>query len=120
MKSIQSKFLIMIISGMLILAMAITFTSLFYIGRVLNDDSDIITESVADTEALRINHYLKDIEYLVMTMENYATTTLASRSHILKVEKLRQEYEEEAANAVRAAMENIDGIMAFYLRLAPE
>ncbi len=120
MKSIQSKFLIIIISGMLILAMAITFISLFYIGRVLNNDSDIITESVADTETLRINHYLKDIEYLVMTMENYAAIKLTGRSHILKDEKLRNNYEEAAANAVRAAMENIDGIMAFYLRLAPE
>lgn len=120
MKSIQSKFLIMIISGMLVLAVAITSISFFYIGRVLNNDSDIITESVADTEALRINHYLKDVEYAVMTMESYITLTLQGRTHILKVDKLRQEYEEDATNAFYAPMENIDGIMGFYLRFAPE
>lgn len=120
MKSIQSKFLIMIISGMLILAIAITAISLIYIGRVLNSDSDIITESVSDTESLRINHYLKDVEYAVKTLETYTHLTLQGRAHMLKMEKLRTEYEEDAINAFYAPMENLDGIMGFYLRLDTE
>lgn len=120
MKSIQSKFLIMVISGMLLLAISITGISLFYIGRVLNTDSDIITESVADTEALRISHYLKDVEYSVMTMENYTTLTLQGRAHILKEEAHRLEYEKNAINAFYAPVENMEGIMGFYLRLDTE
>ena len=71
MKSIQSKFLTIVISSILILAFLITLVSLLFMRRTLNNDSDIITESVADTETLRINDYLKDVEHAVMTMENY-------------------------------------------------
>lgn len=120
MKSIQSKFLIIIISGMLLLAIAISSISLLYIGRVLNTDSDIITESVADTEALRIGHYLKDVEYSVATMRNYTTLTLQGRSQTLKDTVQRLDFEKSAMNAFYAHIENIEGILGFYLRLDTE
>jgi len=120
MKSIQSKFLTIVISSILILAFLITLVSLLFMRRTLNNDSDIITESVADTETLRINDYLKDVEHAVMTMENYIRLTLRGKTDILKNTNERQEYEEIATNAFYAPMQNIDGIIAFYLIFEPE
>ena len=71
MKSIQSKFLTVLISGMLVLGVAISAISVLYISKILDKDSDIITESVANTEALRINETLREVEFTVKTMENY-------------------------------------------------
>ena len=76
MKSIQSKFLTVLISGMLVLAVSISVISVLYISKILAKDSDIITESVANTEALRINENLRELEFTVKTMEQYAVSTL--------------------------------------------
>ena len=120
MKSIQSKFLTIVISSILILAVIITLVSFLFMKRTLNNDSDIITESVADTEALRINDYLKDVEHAVMTMENYIRLTLIGKTDILKDTYERQEYEEAATDAFYAPMQNVEGIVAFYLIFSPE
>lgn len=120
MKSIQSKFLTIVISSILILAIIITAISILYMRKTLNTDSDIITESVANTEALRINDYLQDVSYTVMTMENYIRLTLRGNTDILKDESRRIEYEDTAKNAFYAPMQNLEGIVAFYLRFDPE
>ena len=73
MKSIQTKFLVVVIMIILLVAVTITVISAIYITDILNTDSDVITESVANTESQKIDAYLKDIEYTVNSMKNYVS-----------------------------------------------
>ena len=119
MKSIQGKFLTIVISGMLILAFAISAISVLYISKILDTDSDTITEAVANTEALRINQKLRDVEYSVETMANYVSSTIGDIEQI-KDETYINEYISMAEDAFYAIANESDGTLAFYLCLAPE
>lgn len=118
-KSIQSKMLTVIISGMLILGLSISILCISYINIVLNDSSNVITESVANTEALRINESLNKIESTVKIMENYVLSTLDGVSG-LTYETYLNAYSQSAKETFFAALEHTEVAVAFYLRFAPE
>ena len=118
MKSIQSKFLTVLISGMLVLGVAISAISVLYISKILDKNSDIITESVANTEALRINETLREVEFTVKTMENYIISTLSDATKLSDDEFL-EEYLAVAKETFYAISERCDGAVAFYFRLDP-
>ena len=118
MKSLHSKFLIILISGMLILAVAISVISVLYISKILDNDSDIITGSVANTETLRINEKLREVEFSVKTMENYITSTLTDVEK-LSDEAFRKEYLAMAKDTFYIIAESCDGVVAYYFRPDP-
>lgn len=118
MKSIQSKFLALIISGMLILAIAISAVSIVYISKILGDDSDIITESVANTESLRINDILETAEATSRIMENYVLSTIGGVDRLGDGEYV-ESYSQVAKETFYAIVENYHDICAFYLRFDP-
>ena len=118
-KSIQGKFVTIIISGMLILALSISILSVFYISQILDNDSDIITESVAKAEALKINKVISDVENSVETMRHYVTSTIESVDNIKNTE-YRNEYLLRAKDIFCAIAEESKGTLAFYMRFAPE
>lgn len=119
MKSIQTKFLSVVISVILIIALTTTLISFLYTSRILENDSDIITESVANTESLKINTYLRDIEYTVNSMKNYILSTLKSPSE-LSDKAARDDYANSAQETFFAIVDNFNGILAFYLRFSPD
>ena len=119
MKSIQGKFLMIVISGMLVLALAISVISVLYISKILAEDADTITEAVANTEALKINQKLRDVEYSVETMANYVTSTIGGIEQI-KDEIYVNEYISTAKDTFYAIANESDGALAFYLCLAQD
>lgn len=119
MKSIQSKFLTIIISGMLILAVAISIVSLIYIGRILEVDSDVITDSVANTESQRIDATLQEVAYIARAMEKYVVSTL-SDEQILRVPDALAAYLALAKDTYYAMVGNEACVSSFYLQFAPE
>ena len=119
MKSIHSKFLTILISGMLVLSVSISVISVLYISKILENDSDIITESVANTEALRINEKLREVEFAVRSMENYVTSTLSSAERISD-EDFRAEYLALAKETFFVVAESCEGVVAYYFRPDPE
>lgn len=119
MKSIQTKFLTIIISAMLILTVAISVTSLVYMGRMLEKDSDIITESVTNTETLKINSVLREMEYTAHTMRNYVYSSVNDVS-LLYDESYYKQYVQTAKETFLAVAGPIEEISAFYLRFTPE
>ena len=104
---------------MLILGLAISILSVSYINVVLNDSSDIITETVANTESLRINDALDEVEATVKIMENYVIATLTSAEALSDPAYLAA-YTASAKETFFAASENTDKAVAFYLRFDPE
>lgn len=119
MKSIQTKILTLVIAVVLLVAVIITTISVVYIRNILNTDSDTITESVANSESQKINTYLRDIEYTVNSMKNYVTSTLKQPSDIAD-KTVRDEYVDYAQETFFAIVNNFKGVVAFYLRFAPE
>ena len=103
---------------MLVLGLSIAFISTSYITSILNNDSDLITKSVADTEALKINRELAQIESTVEIMEHFVISTLDFNS--LSDEEYRKTYTENAKTAFYGVVENSPEAKAFYLRFAPE
>ena len=120
MRSIQFKFLTIVLATVVILSSFITAMSAIFIKRTLNADADMITKSVAETEALRIDNYLRDITYAVMTMKNYVELTLHDRLVLVADEEKRIDYEEGMFNAVYAPMKNFEGILGFYVSFDAE
>ena len=120
MKSIQFKFLSIVLSSILLVAIVTTVIGFAYMSKMLDTDSDIITDSVANTEALRINDYFHEVENTVTTMENYIKLTLRGQVDVLKDETQRREYEKTASSAFYAPMNTVHGIVGFYLRFEPE
>lgn len=118
MKSIQTKILFVIISAMLVMGVSISIISISYISSILNDDSDMITQSVADAEALKINGELDQIETTVKIMENYVIATLDLQS--LSDAEYEECYLAQAKTAFYDVVENSTEAKAFYLRFAPE
>ena len=119
MKSIQTKILTVVISVILIIAMTTTLISFLCTRRILENDSDIITESVANTESLKINSYLRDIEYTVNSMRNYVLSTVRTPEDILD-KTVRDAYSDTAQDPFMAIVNNFNGILAFYLRFSPD
>ena len=119
MKSIHTKFLSVVIAVSLLIALTTTLISFLYTSRILETDSDIITESVANTESLKINSYLRDIEYTVNSMKNYVLSTLKSPEDISDKDA-RDKYSDMAQDTFSAIVGNFNGIFAFYLRFSPD
>ncbi len=119
MKSIQSKFLTIIISGILILAVAIAAISFVSMSRILEKDSDMITDSVANTEALKINTLMRDVEYVVKSMKNHVLSTVTSTDFLADAAQCN-EYTAKAKETFNAIVGNFQQIAGFYLRFSPE
>lgn len=119
MKSIQSKFLTIIVSGILILALVITAISFFYTNRMLENDSDMITESVAAAETQRINGILRDVEYIVKSMENHCLSAFESPDQLAD-QAFCEQYSESAQTAFHAVVGNFGEIAGYYLRFSPD
>ena len=118
MRSIQSKFLTVVISGMLILAIAISAVSVVYISGILEEDSNVITESVTSTEALRINDALKEVEYSAQLMETYVSSSV-ERAQFLSDDYL-EDYCVKAKKIFHAIADGCDCALSYFLRFSPE
>ena len=118
MKSIQKKILLVIISAMLILGVSLCTVSLIYTSSILNEDSDIITESVANTEALRINKIVSQVENRVQILENYVLSTFDSTQ--LSNPEYMEQYLEKAKETFYVVSEQSRNAIAFYFRFNPE
>ena len=119
MKSIRTKILTVGILGMLVLAIAITTVSVVYIGQILDRDSDIITETVSGTEALKINEVLGHVVTSAQMMETYMQATIESAESLSDVSR-RNEYTERAKDMFFNIARNTDGVVAFYFRYNPD
>ena len=105
-KSIQSKFIILITSALLILSLFIGGFSLINTNKLLKEDSALMMNAVCTEQALRLDLQLQRIEQAVDTIYNYAQDELVS------VEKIKEsEFRQEYLKKIEA--ETVDG--EFYL-----
>ena len=113
MRSIKSRFLILVISGMLVLASVISIVSVLYIRNIINNDADVITESVAKAEMLKLNQKLRDTEYSVQSMKNYVESTIGD-AYKIQVDTYRNSYSSTAQETFDAIANGENGLLSYF------
>lgn len=119
MKSIQAKFLTIVISSLLALTCAVGAISLLITHQVLLDDADVVLGAVCQHEAARINSTLNDVQRSVQIMESYALSALNSPQALENV-VYRETYTTKMQKMFSNIAANTDGLVSFYLRFQPE
>lgn len=118
-KSIRLKFLTVVVSGMLLVALAVGGVSAIYISKTLNDDSDIITRSAADVGAVALNDLFINIVNSATTMENYVSDRIETRAQI-EDEEFRTALIDHMKSALQNIAINTPGLVGYYLRFNPD
>lgn len=120
MKSIKSKALALVVSGMLLITIAIGVIGAVYFGRVLDTDSNMITNQVAETESGKINDLFLQMEYTVKMMENFIVYSFEDPYRLSDAE-FRNSYAQDMKEwIINTVGRDTDGVASYFLRIAPE
>ena len=118
MRSIKSKILTLIISGLLITTLSIGTIAVLTTNRILHQDADIIINTICQREGERINHTLDSVEKSVTIMANRVITELESADSLTD-EAYREEFTSRMKVAFTNVAKNTPGVIAYYLRFEP-
>jgi len=118
MKSIQSKILLVVILGLLVMTAVLSVISVGMTHEVMHTDADRILNNMCQKEAAYLNDMLGDISKSTLIMKHYASSELES------VDKLgdaayREQYLAKMKIMFEEVARNTDGVKAFHLRLNP-
>ena len=112
--------LTVVISGILLIIVALGSVSVAYVRQILNKDSNAITMQVANAEADKINNLLEKMEYTVRLMENYVSYSLKSSDELRDPEYAAAFLEEMKTILLSTVGNDSDGVVSYYLRLNPD
>ena len=112
--------LAVVISGILLVILAIGTVSVIYVRKILNEDSNAITVQVANTEADRINNLMTKMEYTVKIMENYVSYSLESVEVLYDPEYVSAYLEEMKTVLLSTIGHDADEVVSYYFRLNPD
>ncbi|MBQ3132808.1 MAG: diguanylate cyclase [Clostridia bacterium] len=118
MKSIQTKILVVVIAGLLVITAVVSAIAVNMTHEVMHRDADRILKNATQREAAQINDVLGDVMKSSSIMEHYAVTELNSADD-LKDEAFRAEYLQNAEVMFSEVALNTTDIEGFYLRLDP-
>ncbi|MBQ8249873.1 MAG: diguanylate cyclase [Clostridia bacterium] len=116
MKSIQSKILFVVISGLLVMTFVVSAIAVTMTHEIMHQDADRILKNMCQKEAAYINDMLNDITKSASIIEHYATTELEN-AQALADEQYREKYVGKVETLFNEIALNTDGIEGFYLRL---
>ena len=118
MKSIQSKILFVVITGLLVITAVVSAIGVSMTHEVMHRDADRILKNAAQREAAIINDVLGDVVKSCGIMEHYAVTEAGAASR-LRGEEFRARYLERVETMFSEVVVNTSGVDGFYLRLDP-
>lgn len=119
MKSIQSKILLVVISGLLVITAVVSAIAVTMTHEIMHKDADRILNNVCQKEAAYINDTLGDVVKSAAVMEHYAITELTELT-ALRDEEYRTSYLEKAKRMFADVALNTNGIEGFFMRINPE
>lgn len=119
MKSIQSKILVVVISGLLVITAIVSTIAVNMTHDIMHKDADRILNNVAQKEGAKINDVLGDVSKSVAIMEHYATSEIQSLSDLQDPAFLEQYLKKTDLMFSEIAL-NTKSVAGFYLRLNPE
>lgn len=119
MKSIKSKILIVVISGLLVITAVVSAIAVNMTHEIMHRDADRILENVTEKEAAYINDSLGDIQKSAKIMENYATTEISDLEE-LKDPEFLSKYLEKTKKMFLEITLNTNGVEGYFFRLNPK
>ncbi|MBO7217758.1 MAG: hypothetical protein J6V50_03565, partial [Clostridia bacterium] len=119
MKSIQSKILLVVIAGLLVITALVSAIAVNMTHEVMHRDADRILKNAAQSQAASINDILGDVVKSISIMEHYATEEIEN-ANILKDTDARDKYIQTVDTMFTEVALNTSGVEGFYMRLDPE
>lgn len=119
MKSIQTKFGMLITIGLLVMALLVGGFSVWNTNQIVEKNSDAVISSVCAEQALHLNQQLQLIEHSVTTVYYYADQELESMDALENVE-YREQYISNVESLMLDIGNHTEGVLGVYFRLAPE
>ena len=119
MKSIQSKILIVVISGLLVITAVVSAIAVSMTHEIMHKDADRILNNVTQKEAAYINDVLGDIKKSATIMQHYATAEIEDLED-LKDSEFLNAYLEKNKKMFSEIAVNTSGVEGFFMRLNPE
>ncbi len=119
MKSIQTKILIVVISGLLILALTVSGIVMYATMQILYQDADSIMRFESENEATKLNDMLGDIEKSILIVSEAAAEQLDSVESLLDSE-YQHNYTRDMEVLFNNAARNTKGMIAYYFRYNPD
>ena len=101
MKSIQSKILIVVISGLLVITAAVSAIAVNMTHEIMHKDADRILNNVTQKEAAYINDVLGDMKKSATIMQHYAKTEINDINDLKNAEFLKTYLEKKQENVFR-------------------
>ncbi len=119
MKSIQTKILIVVISGLLVITAVVSAIAVNMTHEIMHKDADRILNYVTLKESAYINDVLGDIQKSAVIMEHYATEEIDGLDKLSDKEFLSKYLTKTKAMFLEIAL-NTNGVEGFFFRLNPQ
>lgn len=119
MKSIQSKILTVVISGLLVITAVVSAIAVSMTHEIMHKDADRILNNVTQKEAAYINDVLGDMKKSATIMQHYATTEINDINDLKNAEFLRKYLEKNEKMFSEIAI-NTSGVEGYFMRINPE
>ncbi len=119
MKSIQSKILFVVISGLLVITAIVSIIAVNMTHEIMHKDADRILNNVTLKEAAYINDSLGDIKKSAKIMKHYATAEISDLNQLSDPEFLSK-YLEKTKKMFSEIAFNTNGAKGYFFRLNPE
>lgn len=120
MKEIQNKILSLVISSIVISALAITITAFWGYNRLAEKDTGQIMQLMCSEKRQAIDEKLMNIEQSVHTIYHFAVEQIEQTENLWQDEALFQDHISKMSDLMKTMAKYTDGAMSVYYRLAPE
>ena len=120
MKSIQTKFIALILSCVVLCAAVIGGAGVINSKKVVDTDSSKIMNLTCSEKAQELNGQLTRIQQSVETLAYYTTEQLESVERLMTDKEYRAEYTKKLEDVAVNAANNTEGAVAVYVRFNPE
>jgi len=119
-RSIQTKFIVLILSCILLCAVVIGGAGLVSSKKVVDEDSVQIMNLLCSEKAAEVNSLFASIEQSVETLSAYTLERLESVERLKNDNAYVEEYTKELEAVAVNAANNTDGAIAVYVRYNPQ
>ena len=118
-RSLQFRFLIIVLSAIAIISVFIGGLSLYEFDRYIQNETGNLVEVTCENEATKINKTFESMEKSVRIMENYVLSFFEDPSDVIDRDKQNEVIRFANEMFVNVAKDT-DGAIAYYLRLNPD
>lgn len=119
MKSIQTKFIVLIVSGLSTMALLIAGFGIWSVSKVTKEDSQDILEETCTGQTLRLDGQLKMVEQAVTTIYAYAKRELNTEK-LVQDKTYMSDYTEDVRVLATDISNRTEGAISVYFRYNPD